>query len=217
MVITGATGTVGGELVARYYGTYRVHAQGRDAQKLLKLKARYPDLQIILGDLRSSRLHEAIKSSQYAIHAAAQKYVDLAERHCAYTLETNILATHALAELACRSGLERFVFISTDKSSSPTNLYGMSKYLAERVALELSEACWATTCTCCRVGNVFGSNGSVIPLWLDALSRPGGKIRVTDPDMTRFMFTVEEAADLVDMALRQAANGDIIIPKMRAV
>lgn len=217
MVITGATGTVGGELLARYYGSYRLHVQGRDAQKLLKLRARYPDVQIILGDLRSSRLHEAIKASQFVIHAAAQKYVDLAERHCAYTLETNILATHALADLACRSSVERFVFISTDKSSAPTNLYGMSKYLAERVVLELSEAGWPTTFAVCRFGNVFGSNGSVIPLWLDALRRPGGKIRVTDPDMTRFMFTVEEAGNLVDVALHEAQNGDIIIPKMRGV
>jgi FlaA1/EpsC-like NDP-sugar epimerase len=216
-VITGATGSVGTELVARYYGRYKLHAQGRDAQKLLKLKARYPELQIVLGDLRTSRLFEAIKSSQHVIHAAAQKYVDLAERHCAYTLETNVLATHALAELACKSGVERFIFISTDKSSSPTNLYGMSKYLAERIVLELSEAGWPTTFHICRFGNVFGSNGSVIQLWLDALRRPGGKIRVTDPEMTRFMFTVDEAANLVDVALRESSNGDIIIPKMHSV
>src|SRR5689334_13281866 len=118
MVITGATGSVGAELIARYHGRYQIHAQGRDAQKLLKLKARYPELQIVLGDLRTSRLFEAIKSSQYVIHAAAQKYVDLAERHCAYTLDTNVLATHTLADLACKSGVERFIFISTDKSSS---------------------------------------------------------------------------------------------------
>lgn len=83
MLITGATGTVGGELVARYHGRYKLLAQGRDAQVLLKLKARYPSLSIVLGNLQSPRLVEAVRASQVVIHAAAQKYVDLAEHHCA--------------------------------------------------------------------------------------------------------------------------------------
>jgi FlaA1/EpsC-like NDP-sugar epimerase len=93
----------------------------------------------------------------------------------------------------------------------------MSKYLAERLVLELAEGGWGTKFTVGRFGNVFGSNGSVIRLWQDALRRPGGTIRVTEPAMTRFMFTVDEAADLVEFALDRAANGDVIIPKMRAV
>jgi UDP-N-acetylglucosamine 4,6-dehydratase/5-epimerase len=217
MLITGATGTVGGELVARFYDRFEIHAHGRDAQKLLKLRSRYPSLHLVLGDLRSSRVCEALRASAVVIHAAAQKYVDLAERHCAATLETNVLCTHLLADLACRCGVEQFVLISTDKSSSPAHVYGMSKYLAERLVLELSEGGWGTKFTVCRFGNVFGSNGSVVRLWQDALRRPGGKIRVTDPAMTRFMFTVEEAGDLVEYALAEAGNGDVIIPKMRAV
>jgi UDP-N-acetylglucosamine 4,6-dehydratase len=174
-------------------------------------------LNIVLGDLQSPRLVEALRASQVVIHAAAQKYVDLAERHCAYTLETNVLCTYQLADLAARAGVEQFLFISTDKSSAPSQVYGMSKYLAERLVLELSETGSDTRYIICRFGNIFGSNGSVIRLWLDALGRPGGKIRVTNPEMTRFMFSVDEAADLIDYALAQAQNGDIIIPKMKSV
>ena len=118
---------------------------------------------------------------------------------------------------AARQGVERFVFISTDKSSAPTNVYGITKYLAERLILELSDIYGKTCFVICRFGNIFGSNGSVVRLWLDAARRNEGKIQVTDPDMTRFMFSLEEAAATVDFALTQAGAGDIIIRKMQSV
>lgn len=217
MLITGATGSLGSELVARYYGDYELYAQGRDAQKLLKLRMRYPRLNIVLGDLRCHALQEAVRCCSLVVHAAAQKYVDLAEQHCYYTVDTNVVCTHELAELAARKGVERFVFISTDKSSAPNNVYGITKYLAERLILELDESYRATDFVICRFGNIFGSNGSVVRLWLDAVRRPDGSIRVTDPGMTRFMFSLEEAAATVDFALHSAGRGDIIIPKMQSV
>lgn len=216
MLITGATGSVGGALVARYYPQYRIYAHGRDAQQLLKLRMRYPALQIVLGDLRSQGVRDAVQSCQVIIHAAAQKYVDLAERHCAYTVETNVACTYELADLAARKGVERFIFISTDKSSNPTNVYGITKYLAERLILELSDIYADTTFTICRFGNIFGSNGSVVRLWLDS-ARDGGQIQVTDPQMTRFMFSLDEAVDTVDFSLRQGQSGDIVVRKMRSV
>ncbi len=216
MLITGATGTVGGGLVARYHSEFRVHAQGRDGQKLLALAARFPSVKIILGDLTSPRVREAMTGAAVVIHAAAQKYVDLAESNVAYTLDTNISRTRELAELAAAVGVRRFLFISTDKSSSPTNVYGMSKYLGERIILEVADACPATAFVVCRFGNVFGSNGSVIRLWQAAVA--GGRpIRVSDPEMTRFMFPAAEAADLVEFARTRGETGDVIIPKMRAV
>src|SRR5262249_11696922 len=120
MLITGATGSLGSELVAQYYGHYEIYAHGRDAQRLLKLKMRYPGINLVLGDLRCHGLQEAVRASSVVIHAAAQKYVDLAEHHCYYTVDTNVVCTHELAELAARKGVERFVFVSTDKSSAPT-------------------------------------------------------------------------------------------------
>jgi FlaA1/EpsC-like NDP-sugar epimerase len=217
ILITGATGSLGSELVARYYGQYEVYAQGRDAQRLLKLQMRYPRLRLVLGDLRCHAVHDAVRCCAVVVHAAAQKYVDLAEQHCQYTVDTNVTCTHELADLAARYGVERFVFISTDKSSAPTNVYGITKYLAERLILELADVYGETAYVICRFGNIFGSNGSVVRLWLDALRREDGRIRVTDPDMTRFMFSLEDAAAAVEFGRQQAGSGDIIIPKMGSV
>lgn len=217
MLITGATGSLGAELVAKYYPSYEIYAHGRDAQRLLKLKMQYPKINVVLGDLRCHGLREAVSNSHVVVHAAAQKYVDLAEKHCYYTVDTNIVCTHELAELAAEKGVEHFVFISTDKASAPSNVYGCTKYLAERLVLELADCYTDTVFTTCRFGNIFGSNGSVIRLWLDATKRQADSIQVTDPEMTRFMFSLEEAANTVDYALQLGQSGDIIIPKMRAV
>ncbi len=217
MVITGATGSLGGALVARYYGRYDLYAQGRDAERLLQLRMRYPNLRLVLGDLRCHGLREAVRASRVVVHAAAQKYVDLAEKHCYYTVDTNVVCTHELADLAARSGVERFVFISTDKSSAPGNVYGVSKYLAERLVLELADVYPETAFVTCRFGNIFGSNGSVVRLWLDAARRPGGTLRVTDPEMTRFMFSLDDAAAAVDFALEHGRTGDVVIRKMSSV
>lgn len=217
MLITGATGTLGSELVATYYGRYELFAHGRDAQRLLKLQMRFPRIHLVLGDLRCHGLQDAIGRCSVVVHAAAQKYVDLAEQHPYYTVDTNVVCTHELADLAARKGVDRFVFISTDKSSAPNNVYGVTKYLAERLVLELSDVFTNSDFVICRFGNIFGSNGSVIQLWLDALRRENPSIRVTDPDMTRFMFSVEEAAATVDFAVREAETGDILIPKMASV
>jgi len=217
MLITGATGSLGGELVGRYYDRYEIYAQGRDAQRLLKLRMRFPRIRLVLGDLRCHGLQDALRACRVVVHAAAQKYVDLAEQHCYYTVDTNVVCTHELADQAARQGVERFIFISTDKSSAPTNVYGITKYLAERLILELCDIYGKTCFVICRFGNIFGSNGSVVRLWLDAARRNEGKIQVTDPDMTRFMFSLEEAAATVDFALREAGAGDIIIRKMQSV
>ena len=217
MLITGATGSLGSELVAKYYRYYEIYIHGRDAQRLLKLKMQYPGCTVVLGDLRCHALREAVAASHVVVHAAAQKYVDLAEKHCYYTVDTNVACTHELAELAARKGVERFVFISTDKASAPTNVYGITKYLAERLVLELADIYPETTFVVCRFGNIFGSNGSVVRLWLDALRRGNNVIQVTDPEMTRFMFSLEEAAATVNFALEQGRTGDIIIRKMRSV
>jgi UDP-N-acetylglucosamine 4,6-dehydratase len=217
MLITGATGSLGGELVARYYGRYEIYAQGRDAQRLLKLRMRFPAINLVLGDLRCHGLLEAVQASDVVVHAAAQKYVDLAEKHCYYTVDTNVVCTHELADLAARKGVEKFIFVSTDKSSAPTNIYGITKYLAERLLLELADLYAETTFVICRFGNIFGSNGSVVRLWLDASRRGERKIQVTDPEMTRFMFSLDEAATTIDFALAQGRTGDIVIRKMRSV
>ena len=216
LLITGATGSLGGELVARYYPQYHIFAHGRNADKLLRLKMQYPRIETVLGDLRSPGIRDAVRQADVVIHTAAQKYVNLAERHCFYTVDTNVNCTFELADLAARHGVERFIFISTDKSSFPTNVYGITKYLAERLILELAEVYPQTRFVICRFGNIFGSNGSVVQLWLEA-TRRRQPIQVTDPDMTRFMFSLEDATETVHYALTQGRSGDIIIPKMKSV
>ncbi len=217
MLITGATGSLGTELISQYCHSYEIYAHGRDADRLLKLRLQYPGIQLVLGDLRCHGLQDAIGRCEVVIHAAAQKYVDLAEKHCFYTIDTNVTCTHELAELAARKGVERFVFISTDKASAPSNIYGTSKYLAERLILELTDIHPETTFAICRFGNIFGSNGSVIRLWLDTARRKHEAIQVTDPEMTRFMFSLEDASATVEYALSHAQSGDVIIPKMGSV
>jgi len=216
LLITGATGSLGGELVARYYPEYRIFAHGRNADKLLRLKMRYPRIEPVLGDLRAPGVRDAVRQANVVIHTAAQKYVNLAERHCYYTVDTNVNCTFELAELAARHGAECFVFISTDKSSFPTNVYGITKYLAERLILELAEIYPQTKFVICRFGNIFGSNGSVVQLWLES-SRRQHTIQVTDPEMTRFMFSLEDAVEAVHFAVTEGRSGDIIIPKMKSV
>lgn len=217
MLITGATGSLGSELISRFCHAYEIFAHGRDADRLLKLRLQYPNIQLVLGDLRCHGLQDAIGRCNVVIHAAAQKYVDLAEKHCYYTIDTNVTCTHELAELAARKGVERFIFISTDKASAPSNIYGTSKYLAERLILELTDIHPDTVYAICRFGNIFGSNGSVIRLWLDAAKRKHECIQVTDPEMTRFMFSLEDAAATVEYAVAHSQSGDIIIPKMGSV
>lgn len=217
MLITGATGSLGSELLAHYYRDFEIYAHGRDAQRLLKLKMQFPRINVVLGDLRCHALQEAVSCCHCVIHAAAQKYVDLAEKHCWYTVDTNVVCTHELAELAARKGVERFVFISTDKSSAPSNVYGISKYLAERLVMELADIYPETTYSICRFGNIFGSNGSVVRLWLDAVQRKQPAIQVTDPGMTRFMFSMDDAVATVDFTMEQAKSGDIVIRKMGSV
>jgi len=216
LLITGATGSLGGELVRRFYPHYEIYAHGRDGDRLLRLRMRFPRIHVVLGDLRCHGLSEAVYECDVIVHTAAQKYVDLAEKHCHYTIDTNVVCTHELADLAARAEVERFVFVSTDKSSAPSNIYGISKYLAERLVLELADSHPNTTYVVCRLGNIFGSNGSVVRLWRDAAAC-NGKIQVTHPDMTRFMFSLEEAADTVEFAIEHGSSGDMLLPKMKAV
>ena len=183
MLITGATGTVGGHLVGRFHERYRILAQGRDAQNLAKLQARYPTIETIVGDLHSPRLVEAVSASQLVIHAAAQRYADIADRHCALTLDANVTATHRLADLAVRAEVERFVFVSTVEASVPTSVYTMSKYLAERIVLELSEEGYDAQFHICRLERIVAPSG------------------------------VEDAGDLIEFALTHASNGEILTPQ----
>ena len=199
MLITGATGTVGGHLVGRIQGRYRILAQGRDAEGLAALRARHPGIETVRGDLHSPQLAGAVGASQLVIHAAGQRYADIAESHCALTLDANIAGTQRLADLATGAAVERFVFVSTLEAGRPSSVHAMSKYLAERLLLELSEGGYDAQFHVCRLGRISAPHGR-------AAERGDG-------DSTRPVYTVEEAGDLIEFALLHAENGDILIPK----
>ncbi len=204
MLITGATGTVGGHLVGRFHERYRILAQGRDAEGLAALQARHPGIETVRGDLHSPQLAEAVGKSQLVIHAAGQRYADIAESHCALTLDANIGGTQRLADLATRAAVERFLFVSTVEAGRPTSVHAMSKYLAERLVLELADQGYDARFAICRLGRISALYGHRPP-------ERGG-----DADSTRFLYTVEEAGDLIEYALLHAGNGDVFIPKMRS-
>lgn len=217
LVITGATGSLGGILVERFAGTYQILAQGRDERKLAALVARFPQVTPIAGDLRSPSLLDAIATSQTIIHAAGQKYTDRAERDCFGTLDVNVNCTKELATLAAKNHVSRFLFISSDKAAQPSSVYAMTKHFAERLVLELAERQATTTFIVCRLSNIFGSSGSVARLWVEACRSPNPTIRVTDLQMTRFMLSAEQVVALLHFALTEASSGDILIPKCRSV
>ena len=193
MLITGATGTVGGHLVGRFHGRYRILAQGRDAEGLAALQARHPGVETVCGDLQSPQLAEAVGKSQLVIHAAGQRYADIGETHCALTLDANIGGTQRLADLATRAAVERFVFVSTVEADRPTSVHAMSKFLAERLVLELAEQGYDARFHVCRLA------------------------RIAAPHRRDGAYTVEDAGDLIEYALLHGGNGDILGPEMPAV
>jgi UDP-N-acetylglucosamine 4,6-dehydratase len=211
ILITGATGYIGSNLVKFYneQDSYIIYAQGRNPARLNELKLKYPKIRTVLGCL-SRAIY--LPPADVVVHAAAQKHVSLAEENPIDTIESNIMGTmHVLAH-AITVRAKRFVFISTDKSANAGNVYGMTKYLGERVVLSLDRP----ESVVCRFGNVFGSTGSVIPLWFAAVKNKQ-PIKLTNPDMTRFMFCVEDAVKIIDYAIEVAVDKEIIIPKMRSV
>jgi UDP-glucose 4-epimerase len=154
----------------------------------------------------------------YVFHAAALKQVPSCEFFPTQAVRTNILGTENVLDSAIQHGVKNVVVLSTDKACYPINAMGMSKALMEKVAIakgrSLGENAQTTIC-CTRYGNVMGSRGSVIPLWIDQIQQ-GNQITVTDPNMTRFMMTLEDAVDLVIYAFLNGNNGDLFVQKAPA-
>src|SRR5690606_30891218 len=154
----------------------------------------------------------------YIFHAAALKQVPSCEFFPVQAVKTNVLGTENVLDSAIRFGVRNVVVLSTDKASYPINAMGISKAMIEKFAIDKDRARGenATTTICCtRYGNVMASRGSVIPLWIDQI-KSGKDITITDPNMTRFMMTLDEAVDLVLYAFRHGQNGDLFVQKAPA-
>jgi UDP-N-acetylglucosamine 4,6-dehydratase len=205
--MTGGAGFLGRALLKNYPG-YQWTVYSRDEHKLRKVESRY-DARTVAGDIGDyERLKLAMTGHQYVVHAAASKYVDRGETHPEEVAHANVLGTMNVLRAAEAVGVERVVTISTDKAVEPVNAYGLSKALTEYLSLRAQ-----VPTVVARYGNVIGSTGSVIERWLASREQT---IEVTNPSMTRFWMTVDEAARLVDDALIKADPWTILIPELRS-
>jgi UDP-glucose 4-epimerase len=190
----------------------------RDEKKQDDLRKRYtdPKLKFYIGDVRDQRsVAAAMRGVDYVFHAAALKQVPSCEFHPMEAVRTNVLGTENVLEAAIAARIKRVVCLSTDKAVYPINAMGISKAMMEKVMVATSRNLEGTVICGTRYGNVMASRGSVIPLFVDQVLA-GKPITVTDPGMTRFMMTLEDAVDLVLYAFENGRNGDIFVQKAPA-
>ncbi len=222
LLITGGTGSFGGAVLRRFLdsGLSEIRIFSRDEKKQDDMRKRYahPKLKFYIGDVRDNRsVNAAMRGVDYVFHAAALKQVPSCEFHPMEAVRTNVLGTENVLEAAIDAGVKRVVCLSTDKAVYPINAMGISKAMMEKVMVATSRNLEGTKTVICgtRYGNVMASRGSVIPLFVDQV-RAGKAITITDPSMTRFMMTLDDAVDLVLYAFEHGNNGDIFVQKAPA-
>ncbi len=223
LLITGGTGSFGNAVLHRFINDDRfkeIRIFSRDEKKQDDMRKRFhnPKIKFYIGDVRNqSAVDLACKGVDYIFHAAALKQVPSCEFFPIEAVKTNILGTDNVLNAAERSNVKRVVVLSTDKAAYPINAMGMSKALMEKVMVARSRILEGTNTVYCgtRYGNVMASRGSVIPLFVEQI-KSGKALTLTDPNMTRFMMTLEDAVDLVLFAFEYGNNGDIFVQKAPA-
>lgn len=222
LLITGGTGSFGNAVLNRFLKTdiKEIRIFSRDEKKQDDMRKKYNNhkLKFYIGDVRDySSILNATRGVDFIFHAAALKQVPSCEFHPIQAVKTNILGTENVLEAAISNGVKRVVCLSTDKAVYPINAMGISKAMMEKVMVAKSRNLDSNKTVICgtRYGNVMASRGSVIPLFVD-LMREGKAITITDPNMTRFMMTLEDAVDLVLYAFQNGSNGDIFVQKAPA-
>lgn len=222
LLITGGTGSFGNAVLRRFLQTEiaEIRIFSRDEKKQNDMRHQYESdkLKFYIGDVRDpGGLLDAMAGADYVFHAAALKQVPSCEFYPMEAVRTNVIGTDNMITAAIRAGVRSVVVLSTDKAAYPINAMGMSKGLMEKVATARSPVAADKGCTLCvtRYGNVMASRGSVIPLFVDQV-RQGLPITVTDPGMTRFMMSLDDAVDLVVYAFRHAVPGDLFVQKAPA-
>lgn len=221
VLITGGTGSFGREMIKHLLKTEvsRIAIFSRDELKQFDVKNSLPKderLRFFLGDIRDeARLHTAFHGVDFLIHAAALKQVDTGEYNPMEFVKTNVIGSQKVIDAAIRAGVSKVIALSTDKASSPINLYGATKLTADKLFASANNYSFAygTTFSVVRYGNVMGSRGSVIPLFLDLASRRQ-PIPITDKRMTRFWITIKEAVNFVIESLDLMQGGELYVPKI---
>lgn len=217
LLITGGTGSFGNAVLRRLLESSltEIRIFSRDEKKQDDMRKRYNSskLKFYLGDVRDPQsVLQAVRGVDYIFHAAALKQVPSCEFYPLEAVKTNILGTENVLEAGVECGVKRVVVLSTDKAVYPINAMGISKALMEKVAVAKSRNCSKTVINVTRYGNVMASRGSVIPLFLDQV-RSGRPLTITDPEMTRFMMTLDDAVDLVLYAFEHGQPGEIFVQK----
>ena len=226
LLITGGTGSFGNAVLNRFLktdiGEIRIFSRDEKKQDDMRhdFQARMPEvaskIKFYIGDVRNrSTLHYAMQGVDYVFHAAALKQVPSCEFFPMEAVKTNVMGTDNTLDAAIDAGVKCVICLSTDKAAYPINAMGITKAIEEKIAVAKSRLSGNTKICCTRYGNVMCSRGSVIPLWIDQI-RKGNPITLTEPKMTRFIMSLEEAVDLVLFAFEHGKNGDILVQKAPA-
>ena len=223
LLITGGTGSFGNAVLKRFLDTeikeIRIFSRDEKKQDDMRHALQSPKVKFYIGDVRDKRsVDGAMRGVDYIFHAAALKQVPSCEFFPIQAVRTNVFGTENVLDSAIQHGVKNVVVLSTDKAAYPINAMGISKAMMEKVAIakarQLGDDASTTIC-CTRYGNVMASRGSVIPLWIDQI-QAGKDITITDPNMTRFMMTLDDAVDLVIYAFLHGKNGDLFVQKAPA-
>ena len=226
LLITGGTGSFGNAVLRRFIETdiKEIRIFSRDEKKQDDMRheyqAKHPTaankIKFFIGDVRSlESVRGAMTGVDYIFHAAALKQVPSCEFFPMEAVKTNVYGTDNVLTAAVEHGVECVICLSTDKAAYPINAMGITKAIEEKVAVAKSRYSGKTRICCTRYGNVMCSRGSVIPLWIDQI-RQGSPITLTEPTMTRFIMSLDEAVDLVLFAFEHGSNGDILVQKAPA-
>lgn len=226
LMITGGTGSFGNAVLNRFLktdvGEIRIFSRDEKKQDDMRheFQAKMPEvadkIKFYIGDVRDlESCRGAMHGVDYIFHAAALKQVPSCEFFPMEAVRTNVIGTDNVLTAAIEAGVECVICLSTDKAAYPINAMGITKAIEEKVAIAKSRNSGKTKICCTRYGNVMCSRGSVIPLWIDQI-RQGNPITITDPAMTRFIMSLEEAVDLVLFAFEHGENGDLLIQKAPA-
>lgn len=222
LLITGGTGSFGNAILQRFLATEikEIRIFSRDEKKQDDMRTLYQNnkIKFFIGDVRDIQsIHNAMYDVDFVFHAAALKQVPSCEFFPLEAVKTNVLGTENVLNAAIQAGVKKVICLSTDKAVYPVNAMGISKAMMEKTFIAKSRMLTANQTLICgtRYGNVMASRGSVIPLFIEQI-KAGKPLTVTDPQMTRFMMSLEEAVELVLYAFSHAQNGDIMVQKSPA-
>jgi len=223
LLITGGTGSFGNAVLKRFTNSdikeIRIFSRDEKKQDDMRHTLQNSKIKFYIGDVRDIRsIDGAMNGVDYIFHAAALKQVPSCEFFPMQAVQTNVLGVENVLVSAIQHGVKKVIVLSTDKACYPINSMGISKAMMEKVAIAMGRTLkktGQTTICCTRYGNVMGSRGSVIPLWINQI-KAGNNITLTDPNMTRFMMTLEDAVNLVLYAFKNGENGDLFVQKAPA-